>query len=172
MSEALLHQKTSLVNEFSAEGNRVGSDNAMLRAQLEQMHLNMNEMRQEMFNLRYQAPLSVGGNLGRLHDSLTPRRVPLPPSPIAGYSSEAFSLGLPQLVPPGPKRAPPQLPNGILVAPSTATLGNHGGDPPNQWPSSLRSPYDMSELPRPPVSQPNPETSPPVWNFNPGGGGG
>ena len=177
-SEALLRQKTSLLDEFQAEGRRAEYDNSSLRVQLEQMHHDMSEMRREMLNGRNQVPLSVGGNPGWPHDNLLLRaqleemkRIPLPPSPVL-HQNEAFSLGLPQVVPPGPRRAPPALPNGLNTTSSMAAVGNHGGDPPQQWPSSLRSPYDMSELPRPPVSRPPPGASPLFGKFNPGGGGG
>ena len=60
-SEALLRQKTSLLDEFQVEGRRVEHDNSSLRVQLEQMHHNMSEMRQEMLNMRNQVPSSAGG---------------------------------------------------------------------------------------------------------------
>ena len=128
--------------------------------------------------MRNQVPLSAGGNLGWPHDNSLLRaqlegmkRIPLPPSPVL-HQNEAFTLSLPQVAPPGPKRAPPSLPNGLNTTSPMADVGNQGGDPPRQWPSSLHSPYDMSELPRPPVSQPPPGASPPFGKFSPGGGGG
>ena len=138
----------------------------------------MSEMRRDMLSMRNLVPPPVGGNPGWQHENLLlrahqeeARRAPLPPSP-ALHQNEAFSLSLPQVAPPGPKRAPPSLPNGLNTTSSMAAVGNHGGDPPRQWPSSLRSPYDMSELPRPPVSRPPPGASPMFGKFNPGGGGG
>ncbi len=95
VSEALLHQKTSLVSEIRAEGNRMGSDNSLLRARLEQMHKNMSEIRQEMFIVRSQVAAPVEGNLSGSLDFLTPSRIPLPPSPTPGRPSEALALGLP-----------------------------------------------------------------------------
>ena len=46
VSEALLRQKISLLDEFQVEGRRVEYDNSSLRVQLEQMHHNMSEKRQ------------------------------------------------------------------------------------------------------------------------------
>ena len=128
--------------------------------------------------MRSQFPSPVGGNPGWPHENLwlraqqeDARRIPLPPSPVL-HQNEAFSLGLPQVAPPGPKRAPPALPNGLSTSSPMAAVGNHGGDPPQQWPSSLRSPYDMSELPKPSASRPPPGTSPLFGKFDPSGGGG
>ena len=138
-SEALLRQRSSILDEFQVEGRRVENDNSSLRMQLEHMHRNMSEMRRELLSMRNQVPPPVGGNSGWPHENLLlraqqeeARRIPLPPSPVL-HQNESFSLGLPQVAPPGPKRAPPALPNGLSTSSPMAAVGFPDGGCGQPW---------------------------------------